>query len=271
MANDLRTEPLLATAGLTRREQEAPGYPPGRGRHHGSASPYAAYPPSGPPQFERGPGDVASIFGLPETLVTPAVLTAVSRILGELDQARWRENQLRQRLAMIESEAHHHPAAPVLNQSGFLLSLDEMIANSGLGGTLVMLHIEGLERVRRCAGLAAGTAALRHLSAAIVTSLRASDPLGLLDDSDFAFVLVGTSLEPAQAKLAELTDRLNQPPFAWEGLPYPFVLHAGFHLIDPADTAETALFAADLDRRGRDKVTESATKNVVQSSFSGAA
>jgi len=249
MASDLRTEPLLATAGLKQREQDPPGW---NFRQGHSGSPYAAYPSSEVPGGGHDGHDVASVLGLPETVVTPAVLTAVTRMLGELDQLRWRESHLRQRLATLESEAGRHPATPVLNRGGFLALIDDLIAARGLDGTLVVAHVEGLEQIRRRAGVAAGDAALRHLCAGIIASLRATDPLGLLDDSDFALVLMGTGPEAALAKVGELSERLRQPPFSWEGRPHPLGLSFGFHLIEASDSAETALAAADLDRRGRD-------------------
>lgn len=252
MTNDLRTEPVLAVPDLKKREQELPGRLPGRGhRHGGPASPYDAYPASESTDPEHSASDVASILGLPETAVTPAVLTAVTRALGELDRLRWQESHLRQRLAGLEAQSTRHPLAPVLNRHGFVGLIDDLIAAHSLDGTLVLLQIEGLEQIRARAGLAAGEAALRQLCAALVANLRATDPLGLLDDGDAALVLMGTDPDRAAAKTVELIARLRETPFLWEGERHALTFGFGLHLIDDGETAESVLAAADLDRRQR--------------------
>lgn len=253
MTNHLRTEPVLAVVDLMKREPEVPGRLPGRGhRHGGPASPYDAYPATDGGDPEHSASDVASILGLPEAAVTPTVLTAVTRALGELDRLRWQESHLRQRLAGLEAQSTRHPLAPVLNRHGFIGLIDELIAAHGLDGTLVLLQVEGLERIRAQAGLAAGDAALRQLCSALIANLRATDPFGLLDDGDAALVLMGTDPERAAAKTIELIARLGETPFPWEDGRYSFAFGFGLHPIDGSEPAETVLAAADLDRRRRD-------------------
>lgn len=254
MTNDLRTEPVLAAIDLMKREPEVPvpGRLPGRGhRHGGPASPYDAYPTAEGADPEHSASDVASILGLPETAVTPAVLAAVTRTLGELDRLRRQESHLRQRLAALEGQSSHHPLAPVLNRHGFIGLIDDLIAAHGLDGTLVLLQVEGLEQIRARAGLAAGDAALRQLCSALIANLRATDPLGLLDDGDVALVLMGTDPDRAAAKTTELITRLGETPFLWDGGRHAFAFGFGLHRIDGSEPAEAVLAAADLDRRHR--------------------
>jgi PleD family two-component response regulator len=246
MADSFRTTPLIpvAPAKGAAREAESQAHFPFPPPHH------LPYPPSAPPPTEHTATDVASILGLPEGVVTPAVLAAVTGLLGELDRLRWQDEHFRHRLAHLETLADRHPLVPALNRRGFMRVVEALLNSGNAEGTLAVLHVAGIESIRQHDGLAAGDAAIRHVCANLVGALRATDPLGLLGGGAFGLVLVSTGLAAARSKVREMMERINLLPFVWQGEAHSFAMASGYHLLKSGETAEAAVASADLARRG---------------------
>jgi diguanylate cyclase (GGDEF)-like protein len=243
MANEIHTEPVYSVGHVNEYALERDAHSPG---HH-QPSPY---PRSEPPQVQHSVADVASILGLPDAAVTPAVLKAVTGLLGEADRLRWLDSQTRRRQAFLEGLADHDAVVPALNRRGFMRELEGLLSTGHGAGTLVLLHVAGIEHLRQVEGLAAGDGALRHVTAHLVGSLRSSDPVGLMGGSDFALLLSGTELAAAREKVRDVMERINQQPFYWQGEVHSFALFSGYHVLQPGENAESAIAAADRARRG---------------------
>jgi len=246
MANEFRTDPLIPVAPAK-----------GGGHEHGSSGfghaafpAHSPYPPSEPPRTEHSTNDVASILGLPESVVTPAVMSSITGLLGELDRLRWVDSQHRRRLSHLETLADQDAFLPIPNRRGFMRALESLLGSGVADGTLVVLHVAGIESIRQQNGMAAGDAALRHICANLVGALRTTDPRGLLGGSDFALVLVSTNLAMARTKVREIMEQINLLPFVWQGTSHSFAMFSGYHILAAGETAETAVAAADLARRG---------------------
>ncbi|CCG40251.1 GGDEF domain-containing protein [Magnetospirillum molischianum] len=243
MANEFRTDPLipvtLTTGGGREREPHGFGH-----------APHSPYPPPEPPRTEHSTTDVASILGLPDSVVTPAVMTAITGLLGELDRLRWAESLARRRLTHLETLADQDSLVPIPNRRGFMRTVETLMASGAADGTLVVLHVSGIEQIRQQDGMAAGEAALRHICANLVGALRTTDPRGLLGGSDFGLVLVSTGLAVARTKVREMMEQINLLPFVWQGRSHSFAMFSGYHILQAGENAEMAVAAADRARRG---------------------
>jgi GGDEF domain-containing protein len=248
MVEPFRTDPVIGLGHVNEYVRETD--PHRYGHRHGQPGAFP-YPPSQPPPLEHSVADVASILGLPEAVVTAPVLAAVTGLLSEVDRLRWHEDHAHRRLELLEAAVEHHAVVPdLLNRRGFLRRLDGVLATGGVGGTLAILHVGGVEALVERSGLAAGDGALRHVAAHLGGSLRASDVVGLVGPSDFALLLGGTDLAAARPKMRGLMAEINAHPFVWDGASHPFALFAGYHVLWDGDSGESALAAADRARRG---------------------
>jgi len=243
MANEFRTDPIAPVIG-SGQDRESQGFA------HSHYPPHPPYPPAKPQRTDHSVQDVASILGLPESVVTPAVMGSITGLLGELDRLRWVDSQYRRRLSYLETLADLDALVPISNRRGFIRTLDALMGSGHADGTLVVLHVAGLEQIRRENGIAAGDAALRHVCATLIGGLRTTDPRGLLGGSDFALVLVSTGLAMARVKVREMMERINLLPFVWQGQSHSFAMFSGYHVLAAGESAETALAAADAARRG---------------------
>lgn len=244
MANQFFSEPVYAVGHVNEYQREP-------GSHHPSHGPqHSPYPPYEGPVVDHSVADVASILGLPDAAVTPAVLKAVTGLLAEADRLRWLDGHHHRRQAYLEGLADRDAVVPALNRRGFMRELEALLTTGSGDGVLVVLHVHGIEHLRQVTGFAAGEGALRHVCANLVGTLRATDPIGLLGGSDFAALLAGSDLIRAREKVREVMERINQQPFQWEGRPVSFAMFSGYHVLSPGENAESALAAADRARRG---------------------
>jgi diguanylate cyclase (GGDEF)-like protein len=243
MANQFRTDPVYAVGHVNEYVRDHDGHHPGH--HH-----HLPYPPNEPPAVQHSTADAASILGLPESVITPAVLASVTGLLSELDRLRWMESQSRRRQAFLEGLTERDPIAPLFNRRGFMRELETLLATGSGDGTLVVLHVNGVELIRQVQGLAAGDGALRHVSANLVGNLRTTDPVGLLGVTDFAILMPATDLAAAREKVRVIMERINAQAFLWQGEAFTFAMFSGYHVLTPGENAESALAAADRARRG---------------------
>ncbi len=242
MANQFHTDPVYSVGHVNEYVRDQDFHHAG---HHQSP-----YPPNQPPQTEHTVSDVASILGLPEDVVTPEVLRLVTGMLAEVDRLRWLDGQHRRHQAYLEGLADHDPVVAGLNRRGFMRELEALLITGSGDGTLVVLHINGIEHIRQIHGFVAGDGALRHICANLVGALRSTDLVGLLGSSDFAVLLPGTALGAAREKVREVMERINLQPYQWQGQSHSFAMFAGYHVLQGGEDAESALASADRARRG---------------------
>lgn len=206
---------------------------------------YGAAPPS---PHERSEHDVASVLGLPVGALGPEVLAAVMRLLAEMDRLREQGESWHRREQAAEDEADRDPVVPCLNRRAFGREVENYL-RSGADGVVAVLHVAGIEALRRIHGLAAGEGALRHAAAMILGQLRRTDLVALLGGSDFAVLFPATPADKVREKLSSLETGVNTPAFTWMGQVVTLELLWGFYVLAPGDTAEHALAEADRHRR----------------------
>lgn len=243
MASDYRTERVDPAFKV---QEYAPGHD-GPPRRH---LPPHAYEQPAPPRRPPDAADVASVLGLSADAVTPALLAAVTPLLAEVDRLHWIAEQAERRARWLERQSDRHSVVPCLTRRAFVRELDSFLTGGAARGTVALIQVAGVEALRQIHGLAAGEGAMRHCAAVVLGGLRASDVVACLGGADFAILLPGTPPDQARHKMAEICDRIPDPPFTWLGHRIP--LHPALGIYEPVagDSAEAAIAAADRDRRG---------------------
>lgn len=244
MANEYRTErvePSLRTQGYASGRE-------GASRHHNQ--PFHAYEQAARVSPPPEASDVASVLGLPAEAVTPALLTAITPILAEIERLHWLSDQAERRSSWLEQQSDRHSVVPCLTRRAFVRELESFLVSGESSGTVALVQVAGIEALRQIYGLAAGEGALRHVAAVVVGALRASDMVGCLGGSDFAILLPGTSEDQARPKVEAICARIPDPPFTWLGHRIPLLPAMGTHQLAPGENAEAAIAAADRQRRG---------------------
>ena len=95
--------------------------------------------------------DVTSLLGMPDGDLPAPVQACIAALMDEVERLRNELAQVRRHEAMLRDLADHHPTLPVQHRRAFLRELTKLLAQagrSGLGGTVLHLHIVGM---RRCA------------------------------------------------------------------------------------------------------------------------
>lgn len=243
MASEYRTERVEPTP---RVAEHSPGHD-GASRRH---LPPHAY--EGPPQPPHHPpaADVASVLGLPAAAVTPALLAAVTPLLAEIDRLHWTAEHAEGRAHWLERQSDRHSVVPCLTRRAFVRELEAFLGGGDCFGTVALVQVTGAEALRQIFGLAAGEGALRHIAAAILGALRSSDVVGCLGSSDFALLLPGTAEDVARVKLDSICSRIVEPAFTWMDRAVALTPAYGLHVLAAGESAETAIAAADMARRG---------------------
>lgn len=175
-----------------------------------------------------------------------ALVAEVERLRHDVDLARHYE-------AFLGEEADRHPILPVLNRRALLRALGQLLVASEqaeITGSLLYLHIGGIERLRVLHGLAASDAALLHAVRVMRGELRQTDLIGYLDGGDFAIALALADPAAAEDKARALIAHLVAEPVEWEGGRFLFTVTVGLAHFHAERSAEETLHLADLTRRG---------------------
>lgn len=202
------------------------------------------------------PADVSSLLGMPLGSIPKPVMDKVAELVDEVELLRAELSQARHHVHWLEDQSDHDSLLPVLHRRAFLRELGRLMEQSeraGLPGTVVLLHVGGIELLRSVHGLEAGDAALLHVAELLKGALRQTDLVGYLDNGDFALALALAEDEGAEDKARHLTDRLTSEPFEWQGGRFLFTVLAGQAHFRAGDTPKSVLAEADAARRGRER------------------
>jgi GGDEF domain-containing protein len=220
----------------------------------GGGGAYGGFRPERPRRVDIGAGvaDVAMILGVPAAQITPAVQTALSRLLAELGDLRQQRDLALKREAHLRAEGDRHPYLNVLNRHAFLRDVGRLIDRVGRDGnrhTFVSMTWPGAVGVRLRLGAAAVVSALRSVAEVLARQTRASDVVGSLGGYDFGLVLTLSGGEAAEGKVERLVDAVALAAADEPSL--PLTLAWGMCALAAGDTADAALDRADADLRSR--------------------
>ncbi len=206
-------------------------------------------PQQNPEEHHRSPAvDVAAVLAASEHALSPAMQESFLELVEHVERLREELERVRKHETWLVNNADRHPSVPALNRRAFVAGLSRLLQASEraeLPGTLALLHIVGLEKLRQTYGLAAQATALTFVAEEIATELRQTDLLGYLDGSDFAVALAVAETDGAKAKIERITANLSATPFLWRDQPILLEVKVGFVHFEAGMTIESALAGAD--------------------------
>ena len=166
--------------------------------------------------------DSASIMGIPEAEITPAVRDALMALMGEVDRLRRDMTAMQDRLREAEQLADRDPLIPALNRRAFVRELSRVIAfgrRYGEPAGLVYFDIDNFKQVNDRHGHAAG------------------DAIGV--------ILARADEATAKAKAAALAKLVAERPLKFEDKELPLSISVGAVAFTGEDEAADALARAD--------------------------
>ena len=199
---------------------------------------------------QTAPADAAAFLGLAEADLTPAVQTALTALLAEVDDLRAEVGRLKDRLAEIETLADRDVLTPLLNRRAFVRELRRVATFAqryGSKASLVYFDLDGFKSVNDRFGHAAGDAALQAVADRLLENVRDSDVVGRMGGDEFAVALVQADRETALAKAKSLAHVIESTPVRLGEWSAPLHVSYGVREIDPDPDADPEVVLAEAD------------------------
>jgi diguanylate cyclase (GGDEF)-like protein len=196
----------------------------------------------------RAAADSAAFLGVSETELTPAVQTALGRLLSEIDELRQEVGKLRAQLNEAEGLADRDVLTPLLNRRAFMRELTRSAAFAQRYATpaaLIFFDLDGFKAVNDRFGHAAGDAALKEIARRLTAHVRESDIVGRIGGDEFAVILAQADEAAALAKGQSLKADIEREPIACGDWMAPLRLSFGVAAIEAGAAPEELLAAAD--------------------------
>jgi GGDEF domain-containing protein len=197
--------------------------------------------------------DVTSVLGMPEGVLPAPVQARIAALMEEVERLRAELAQARRHEEMLRDLADHHPTLPVQHRRAFLRELNRMMAKAernGLPGTLIYLHLGGIESLRESAGPEAAEAALTKAIEVLKSETDLADIVGYLDGGNFVVALALVTDAEAQARGQRLAERLMHMSFLWNGVRPVFTTKWSTVPFRSGEEADSLLRTADAACRG---------------------
>jgi len=204
---------------------------------------------AGAAQGGRVVSDSASIMGVPETELTPAVRSALMTLMGEVAELRRELDGMKSRLRDAELLADHDPLLPLLNRRAFVRELARVLSYSQRHkepAGLVYVDLDGFKQLNDAHGHAAGDEALKHVAKVILSQVRESDFVGRLGGDEFGVIMMRADEEGAKHKALQIVQSIAGHPITVEGVKLELGASAGAVGLTGTEDPEAALKRADV-------------------------
>lgn len=196
----------------------------------------------------HGPGDSATVMGIPEAEFTPKVRDAIMSLMQEVDRFRQELERATKRIDHLEKLAENDALTPVLNRRGFIREMTRVksfVDRYSTPAALVFFDLNNFKPVNDRFGHAAGDQVLQRVAELLVENTRDSDVVGRLGGDEFGVILVNSSAEVAAVKAQKLADSIAAQKFESDGESYTISASYGTHIFEPGDDPAQALAKAD--------------------------
>lgn len=206
-----------------------------------------------PAPGKRTISDVATILCGADGMTPKGVEQSIAALVEEIERLRREVDLSRHYENFLGEEADRHPTLPVLNRRALMRALGQLLVASEqaeVPGSLLYLHVGGIERLRVLHGLAASDAALTHVAQMMRSEFRQTDLIGYLDGGDFAVALALAEPGAAMEKARSLAGHLSEQPLIWRDNRFVFTVAFGLAHFRADLSAEETLSLADAVRRG---------------------
>jgi diguanylate cyclase (GGDEF)-like protein len=206
-----------------------------------------------PAPAKRTISDVATLLCGADGMSSESVAQSIAALVEEIERLRREVDLSRHYENFLGEEADRHPTLPVLNRRALMRALGQLLVASEqaeVPGSLLYLHVGGIERLRVLHGLAASDAALTHVAQLMRSEFRQTDLIGYLDGGDFAVALALAEPAAAMEKARSLAEHLAEQPLVWQDNRFLFTIAFGLAHFRADLSAEATLALADAVRRG---------------------
>lgn len=196
----------------------------------------------------RSVADVASVAGLSESELSPAVRAALTTLMEEVHRLRRDLERSRHRIEHLERLADEDALLPMANRRAFVRELSRMVSFAeryGLTGTVLYFDVNNLKRINDQHGHAAGDAALKKIAEVLLANVRESDVVGRLGGDEFGVILTQADEAAGAEKASALAGLIAASPLDWDGISIPLSVAYGLNPFSGAGGADDALRAAD--------------------------
>lgn len=173
---------------------------------------------------------------------------SLSRLHEENEGLKAAICDLRARLAELETLADTDTLVPLPNRRAFTRAVGHSIAGCARHGTraaVVFVDLEGLKRVNDVHGHQAGDAMLLHVARLLQSSLRTTDMVARIGGDEFGLLLDHLDERAARSKAEALTQFIAMHPLDLGRITLKVAVTAGLTMIEPQDSAESAIARAD--------------------------
>jgi len=190
----------------------------------------------------------AALLGLDTAQLSTPVQTALTTLLGEIDELRAEVGRLKASLVEAEGLADRDVLTPLLNRRAFVRELRRVIAFSqryGAPASLIYFDLDGFKAVNDRYGHAAGDTALKAVAERLAGAVRESDLVGRLGGDEFGVILVHADHAAALAKARALTAIVESEPVPCGEWLTPIRISYGVGQILPGANAEQVIAEAD--------------------------
>lgn len=196
----------------------------------------------------HGPGDSATVMGIPEAEFTPKVRDAIMSLMQEVDRFRQELERATKRIDHLEKLAENDALTPVLNRRGFIREMTRVksfVDRYSTPAALVFFDLNNFKPVNDRFGHAAGDQVLQRVAELLVENTRDSDVVGRLGGDEFGVILVNSSADVAAVKAQKLADSIAAQKFESDGKSYTVSASYGTYIFEPGDDPAQALAKAD--------------------------
>jgi diguanylate cyclase (GGDEF)-like protein len=194
------------------------------------------------------PADRASVQGLSETELTPAVREALQRLMAEVESLRRELEVSRHRVRDLERLVDEDTLLPLPNRRAFVRELARSIAYAerySVAGAVVYFDVNDLKAINDTLGHAAGDAALARIGTVLAENLRSSDFVARLGGDEFGVILAQATSAQAEEKAAQLARKVAASPLLWDGKTVALSVAYGTHPFHPGQAPDAAIAQAD--------------------------
>lgn len=200
------------------------------------------------PAAPRSIADVASVAGIDEAELSPAVRAALGALMEEVHRLRGELERSHRRIEHLERLADEDSLLPIANRRAFVRELSRMVSFAdryGHTGMVLYFDVNNLKRLNDQHGHAAGDAALKKIAEILLANVRESDVVGRLGGDEFGVILAQVDETGGREKAESLAAVIAASPLDWNGKPVALSVAYGLHPLTGAGGADRALHAAD--------------------------
>ena len=215
---------------------------------------------------QRRTGRKAGKFSIPDSELTTAVSTAISRLLNEISRLELYLQQTQSRVDELLRTADQDTLLPMLNRRALMREIARFIAFAERYGTqssLLFLDIDGFKTINDVHGHCAGDFVLRQFCEFLAKNTRSSDILARIGGDEFGVILPAMSGEQARRKGGLLAQALANRPLTWNDYAVELSFSWGVCELRGDLTADVALGEADRNMYVAKRVAKGVTAPAV--------